>query len=119
MKNPLRIMLLIVSITCLEGCNSPKIRDLDQHSIFLTLETDESGRRYVVESESWCQSRKYRHSKEFIGPISEPKKHDLSDCDQIIGYKGSPDYIDLNQFMEDVRVEIIKDKLIQAAKFSR
>ena len=102
----LKKISLILSISFLNSCNTPEIRDLRQLNLRLILEPC-GDRRCVVEEESACFSRFYRHSKEYLGSIGREEELDVTACHDSIGYN-SADYVDLSDFFEEVRKEITK-----------
>jgi len=83
------------------------------------LDTDpETGRRYINEDESACFTRMYRHTKDFLGAVSDPEESDVSDCQKVIGYLPK-DYGDLSDFKEEVRKKIAKKPKKRRSKRTR
>ena len=103
----LKLITIVLLTIFLEGCNTPQIRELRQRNLRLIIETDDSGRRYINEEESACFTRMYAHSKNYIGTRGNESEEDVLFCNDTIGYD-SADYVELNNFMEEVRVEINK-----------
>lgn len=100
--------LLLISFLNLTGCQEPEIRNLRQRNIRIVVVTEEStGRRYIDEEQSGCFTRMYRHSKDYVGSVGQETSSDILECDDIIGY-GVSDYVDLTNFLEDVRREIME-----------
>lgn len=82
-------LLIILGISLnLFSCNDPngypRIEDQEQLSpVYRYVNID--GKMYVDIERSFCIARTYRISKGYVGPVSEPIRLNLSECDRIIG----------------------------------
>lgn len=79
----------------------PKMEDISQLSPVFIYEVID-GKRYISVEKSRCLSRKYRHNRDFIGPITETASFAISRCDRSIGYDPI-DYVKLHNYKEAVR----------------
>jgi hypothetical protein len=93
-------------ISCLSACTSIKIDDLEQCLTNLDIQTDGEGKPYIGDNYG-CFCRTYRHSKDYIGPVTEFKKVDINKCDNNVGYN-VVDYVRLNDFFEKVRRSLVR-----------
>lgn len=105
-----KILPVILFATFLSSCGSdiPQNVDFNQKSLYLVLETDENGRRYINEEESACFRRRYRYGIDLIGPLSDQIEDlDVTACHKIIG--SSPlNYRKKINWLESIRLEAIK-----------
>ena len=60
---------------------------------------------YDDESET-CFSRRYRYSRDYIGPITEFSPTDRINCDRAVGYPPE-DYVRVQQWLEDQRSRLV------------
>ena len=82
----------------------PKIQDITQLSPVFIYEVID-GKRYISIEKSRCLSRKYRHNRDFIGPITETVSLHITRCDRSVGYDPI-DYVKLHNYKDAVRTQI-------------
>ena len=89
MKNLVpRMMILIPLVICLNSCRNPnsypRIDDQEQLSPVLRIETINE-KDYISIENSYCLSRTYRISKEYVGAIDKAIKLHIMECNKVIG----------------------------------
>jgi hypothetical protein len=105
MQTMIKISLMLL-ISFLSACTTAKIDDLEQCLSKLDIQIDGEGKPYIGENYG-CFCRTYRHSKDYIGPVTEFKKEPINKCDNAIGYNVL-DYVKLNDFFERVRRSMVR-----------
>lgn len=103
----LKMMFVVLSTIFLSGCQSDP-RVLVRTQKFMSFEIVEiNGKRYIDPELSFCLEREYKFSLEFLGPTEKFRNIPIEECNRITGY-GPMEYVDVFNFLEDVRQEILK-----------
>ena len=105
----LKMILGILLVVCLNSCKDPsgypRIQDQEQLSPSFVYETIE-GKEYISIEKSKCNSRTYRITKGFIGPIDKAVGLNIKECQKIIG-KAPSEYNVFFNWLEDFRLWLI------------
>ena len=110
-----KTILLLVTILCLNGCSEEQETSLElsQQEVVFPVVVEIDGRSYYPADQIQCNQRKYRVSKEIIGPLSKFEQVDISNCQKVIGYQPKA-YARLFNLLEWVRQHIPTEELVDA-----
>ena len=101
----LKMGYVALSIIFLSGCQT-RPDELVRTQKFISFEIVEiNGKRYVDPELSFCVEREYKFSLKFLGPTEKFRNIPFEECDRLTGW-GARDYVDVTNFLEDVRQEI-------------
>lgn len=103
----LRLIFVGTLIIFLSGCQTHP-GSIIRTQKFMSFEIVEiNGKRYIDPELSFCLEREYKFSLEFLGPTEKFRNVPIEQCNKITGY-GPLEYVDVYNFLEDVRQEILK-----------
>lgn len=95
------LMILLMSLANCRNNNHPTINNQEQLSpVFEYVIVD--GKEYIDIESSRCNSRTYKISKEFVGPIDKAVKLNIKECNKIIG-RATKEYATFATFLENMR----------------
>lgn len=105
----LKMMFVILFLICLSSCKDPsgypRIQDQEQLSpsfVYVTIAEEE----YISIKKSKCNSRTYRISKGFIGPIDSAVGLNIKECQKIVG-RAPREYVVFFNWLESFRLWLI------------
>jgi hypothetical protein len=103
MKKLLSILLLTISIVCLNGCRNYDLKFVGEQCSPVFSYVDETQKLIDVDK-SYCNTRQYQINLQRVGPIqgTEAKKP-IQYCDRCLGFKNYAQFV---TFMETVRLKI-------------
>lgn len=102
-KLPMKFVPLLM--ICLSACQT-RPDELIKNQKFVSFSYVEiDGKKYIDPDKSFCAVREYKYSLEFLGPITKFRDVKFDECNKLNGYTPK-DYIDVTNFLEDVRLEI-------------
>lgn len=84
-----KILLLIIAITCLNGCTSNDVKPFEEYEYNVELyKTESPDNRELYEVK--CFKRKYRVWLDFVGAKERFKEAPVSECKKIFGFQPVP-----------------------------
>lgn len=106
MKKLLLILLMMSSLSFLEGCRSRDLKFVGEQCSPVFAYVDET-EKLIDADKSYCNTRQYRIDLQRVGPIQGTEiKKPIQYCDRCLGFKNYAQFV---TFMETVRLKINED----------